>query len=64
MTYVQEIVVNALLECAHDGTVPGDDCLLNSLEALRMQRKSAAKPGESLEERESVGFCRSGNGDQ
>ena len=57
MAYVQEIVVNALLECVHDEVDPKDDQLFNSLDMLRMQRKEAAKPGESMEGRESVGFC-------
>jgi hypothetical protein len=61
MAYVQEIVVNALLECAYDALVPNDDCLLKSLDTLRVQRKSASKPGESMDERESVGFCASDN---
>ncbi len=64
MAYVQEIVVSALLECAHDEIVPDDDCLLRSLDMLRVQRKSASKPGESIDERESVGFCASGNGNR
>lgn len=64
MTYVQEIVVNALLECAHDGIVPEDNCLFKSLDTLRVQRKSASKPGESRDERESVGFCQSNNGNR
>lgn len=64
MAYVQEIVVNALLECAHGETPPDDDCLLKSLDTLRLQRKSASKPGKSIEERESVGFCRPNNGDR
>lgn len=59
MAYVQEIVVNALLECAHDECEPIDDSLLKSLEVLRLQRKEASKPGESMDERESVGFCAS-----
>jgi SpoVK/Ycf46/Vps4 family AAA+-type ATPase len=58
MAYVQEIVVNALLECAHDGESPNDDHLFKSLDALRMQRKEASKPGESMNERETVGFTR------
>lgn len=62
MAYVQEIVVSALLECAHDELTPGDDCLFKSLDTLRIQRKSASKPGESIDERESVGFCQSNNG--
>ena len=62
MAYVQEIVVNALLECAHDELVPGDDCLFKSLNTLRVQRKSASKPGESMDEKETVGFFQSNNG--
>ena len=64
MAYVQEIVVNALLECAHDETVPGDDCLFKSLDTLRVQRKSASKPGESMDEKETVGFFQSNNGNR
>jgi ATP-dependent 26S proteasome regulatory subunit len=62
MAYVQEIVVNALLECAHDELVPTDGHLFKSLDVLRMQRKEASKPGDSMEERESVGFFASDNG--
>lgn len=62
MAYVQEIVVNALLECAHDEIEPHDDHLVKSLATLRMQRKEASKPGESMDERESVGFCASDRG--
>jgi hypothetical protein len=57
MAYVQEIVVNALLECAHKGSVPEDKCLRRSLETLSLQLKSARKPGESMEKRERAGFC-------
>jgi hypothetical protein len=64
MAYVQEIVVNALLECAHDELVPHDDYLLKSLDTLRVQRKSASKPGELMNERESVGFSASDNGNR
>lgn len=60
MAYVQEVVVNALLECAHDEVDPADDHILRSLDTLRMQRKEAAKPGGLMEVRETVGFC--GNG--
>jgi SpoVK/Ycf46/Vps4 family AAA+-type ATPase len=56
MAYVQEIVVSALLECAHDDLRPSDDHLFKSLDKLRVQRKEASKPGESMDERESVGF--------
>jgi ATP-dependent 26S proteasome regulatory subunit len=64
MAYVQEVVVNALLDCAHQGYVPEDDHLVKSVDALRSQRKSAGKPGESIDERENVGFCGSKNGDR
>lgn len=63
MAYVQEIVVSALLECTHDERPPSDDHLLKSLDTLRLQRKEASKPGELMDERESVGFCASGYGD-
>jgi SpoVK/Ycf46/Vps4 family AAA+-type ATPase len=63
MAYVQEIVVSALLECAHDELRPSDDHLFKSLDTLRLQRKEASKPGEAMEERESVGFCGSSNSD-
>ncbi|MGQ0556205.1 MAG: AAA family ATPase [Nitrospiraceae bacterium] len=59
MAYVQEIIVSALLECAHDEVDPTDDHLLKSLDTLRLQRKSASKQGEAVGERESVGFCAS-----
>lgn len=57
MAYVQEIVVNGLLECSYDDLPPNDDHLFKSLNVLRMQRKEASKPGDSIDERESVGFC-------
>ena len=60
--YVQEIVVNALLECAHDEQLPNDDHLFKSLDTLRLQRKEASKPGEAMEERETAGFCVLENG--
>jgi cell division protease FtsH len=62
MAYVQEIVVSALLQCTHDDQPPNDDHLFKSLDTLRTQRKEASKPGESVNERESVGFYVSGNG--
>ena len=62
MAYVQEIVVNALLSSAHHGDTPGDDAILKSMETLRTQRKEASKPGEVMDERETVGFCQSNNG--
>lgn len=61
MAYVQELIVSALLECAHDELDPTDDHLLKSLDVLRVQRREASKPGESMEEREAVGFCASEN---
>jgi hypothetical protein len=57
-------VVSALLECTHDDLPPGDDHLFKSLDTLRLQRKEASKPGGSMEERESVGFCISSNGEE
>lgn len=63
MAYVQEIVVSALLECANEEIVPNDSFLLKSLNTLRVQRKSASKPGESMDEKETVGFFQSNNGD-
>jgi ATPase family associated with various cellular activities (AAA) len=62
MAYVQEIVVNALLSSAHHGDTPGDDAILKSMETLRTQRKEASKPGESMDEKETVGFFQSNNG--
>jgi SpoVK/Ycf46/Vps4 family AAA+-type ATPase len=56
MAYVQEIIVNALLECAHADIVPSDAHLLKSVELLKAQRKSASKEEESLADRESLGF--------
>ncbi len=57
MAYVQEIVVSALLECTHDDQPPNDDHLFKSLDTLRTQRKSVSKQTESMDERETVGFC-------
>ena len=56
MAYVQEIVVNALLECAHADIIPSDMDLLRSVKTLKTQRRSASKEEESLEDRESLGF--------
>jgi SpoVK/Ycf46/Vps4 family AAA+-type ATPase len=56
MAYVQEIIVNALLACAHSGVTPEDKHLLWSLKTLKAQRKSASKSDEDLAERESLGF--------
>jgi len=56
MAYVQEIIVNALLECAHADIVQTDAHLLQSVGTLKKQRKSASKTEESLADRESLGF--------
>ncbi len=56
MTYVQEIIVSTLLECAHSGKHPSDQDLRQSFATLQTQRRSASKEIESLEERETVGF--------
>jgi SpoVK/Ycf46/Vps4 family AAA+-type ATPase len=64
MAYVQEIVVSALPACTHGDQSPSDDHLFKSLDILRVQRKESSKPGESMEERETVGFCASGNGNR
>lgn len=57
MTYVQEVVINALLECEHDGKNPIDLELLRSFDTIRLQRRCASKGVESLEEQDNVGFC-------
>jgi SpoVK/Ycf46/Vps4 family AAA+-type ATPase len=57
MTYVQEVVVNALLECAHDGKNPSDEDLLRSFDTIRSQRRSASKGVASLEAQDNVGFA-------
>ncbi|MBI2789812.1 MAG: ATP-binding protein [Elusimicrobia bacterium] len=57
MAYVQEIIVNALLECAHSGKKPNDGHLIESFETLKKQRRGAGKPDEDLAERESLGFA-------
>lgn len=57
MTYVQEVIVNALLDSAHNGTSPNDSNLIHSLETIRLQRRSASKGVESLEQQDNVGFC-------
>ena len=57
MAYIQEIVVNALLESVHSGTAPSDLDLFRSLDALRAQRKSASKGVDSLVEESNVGFA-------
>jgi hypothetical protein len=57
MTYVQEIVVNALLESAHNGTIVTDSGLLRSLETLRSQKRNASSKGNTLEAYDSMGFA-------
>lgn len=57
MAYTQEILVNALLECAQNGGTPKDEHLLRSLESLKMQRKTASKVEEDMAYRESIGFA-------
>ena len=56
MTYVQEVVVNALLTSAHGGQDPEDQMLRRSLEVLRLQRKAASKEEETVADRNGVGF--------
>jgi hypothetical protein len=57
MAYVQEIVINAFLETAQNGSTPTDTNLMRSLHALRSQRQQITKKLESLAEPESVGFA-------
>jgi SpoVK/Ycf46/Vps4 family AAA+-type ATPase len=59
MAYVQEIVVNALLAFAHNGGVPDDAALLQSLETLRTQRREVTKQQEDVAGHEALGFCTS-----
>jgi ATPase family protein associated with various cellular activities (AAA) len=56
MAYVQEIVVNALLQNTHNGIAVTDEALLKSLEVLKSQRRAASRDDEKVEDRESVGF--------
>ncbi len=56
MAYVQEIVVNALLQCAHEGVEPSDLHLFRSLAMLKTQRREASRPDDAIAERESLGF--------
>jgi SpoVK/Ycf46/Vps4 family AAA+-type ATPase len=57
MAYVQEIIVNALLECAHHDIMPTDEHLFDSLSILKTQRKNASKADEDMAEREGLGFA-------
>ena len=56
MAYVQEIIVNALLDCAHAGRDPDDASLLRSVKTLKAQRKAASKQEEIIADRENLGF--------
>ncbi len=56
MAYVQEIVVNALLQNANNGGKPHDEALLESLDILKRQRRAASKDDEKVEDRGKVGF--------
>jgi hypothetical protein len=56
MAYVQEIVVNALLQSANNGGRPDDGKLLESLDILKRQRRAASKCDEIVEDRGAVGF--------
>ncbi len=57
MAYVQEIVVNALLQSANNGGRPDDRGLLESLDILKRQRRAASKVHEAVEDRGTVGFA-------
>jgi hypothetical protein len=56
MAYVQEIVVNALLQNATNGARPQDEALLKSLDILKRQRRAASKDDETVEDRGTLGF--------
>ncbi len=56
MAYVQEIVVNALLQNTNNGDRPHDEALLKSLDILRRQRRAASKDDETVEDRGTIGF--------
>lgn len=60
MAYTQEILVTALLDCAHKLTQPCDDDLRRSLSVLRNQRKDVGKPAEAITDGNGVGFSVSG----
>lgn len=59
MAYVQEIVVNALLQSVDDGGEPQEETLMTSLETMSSQRKTAGKHVE-VAARESLGFTCAG----
>jgi hypothetical protein len=56
MAYVQEVVVNALLQTATDGANPEDRALLESLYTLKHQRRDATKHDDTVADRGTVGF--------
>jgi hypothetical protein len=56
MAYVQEIVVNALLQSTNNGGEPNDEGLLESLNILKRQRRAASKDDKTLEDRGTLGF--------
>lgn len=60
MAYVQEIVVNAMLECLGDGGIPTDKHLADSVQELKGQRKAASKVEEGRLEVEAMGFVGGG----
>jgi SpoVK/Ycf46/Vps4 family AAA+-type ATPase len=60
MAYVQEVVVNALIDGIGNDDKPGDAALLKSLQTLKQQRRSASRNDETLEDRNPVGFCQTG----
>jgi len=60
MAYVQEVVVNALIDNIENEDQPGDATLLKSLQTLKQQRRSASRNDETLEDRNPVGFCQTG----
>jgi SpoVK/Ycf46/Vps4 family AAA+-type ATPase len=60
MAYVQEVVVNALIDSIGTGNKPGDANLLTSLHALKQQRRTASRNNETLDDHIPVGFCANG----
>lgn len=56
MAYVQEVVVNALIDNIGNEDTPNDAALLKSLQTLKQQRRSASRNNETLEDRNHVGF--------
>lgn len=62
MAYVQEIVVNALLNAICNSEKPTDRHLLKSVRSLGIQRKTAEKVDESVLDGTNIGFVRNGPG--